>query len=200
MSSIIRAALGKSALLHPARGETLVELEKSAARLAEGLGKLLLRYRTENSLTRTQLAEKLDLSEGRIRQLESGDNAQSFKIDFLLSAANVLGLTPPDLLSQLMHESKIGRNTKAQTSLEDAFTTSVENTPMAAIFKNSLSKTDELFGNHFVWALKMASMMLELDEAAKARIEIALRRACPLKGTDEYRARIMRLLDFDLDH
>lgn len=99
-----------------------------------------------------------------------------------------------------MHESKIGRNTKALPTMEGAFITSVQDTPMEAIFKNSLSKTDELFGNHFVWGPKMAAMMLELDEAAKARIEIALRRACPLKGTDEYRARIMRLLDFDLDH
>lgn len=199
VSSIIRAAPGKASYFIPP-GETLVELEKSAARLTEGLGKLLLRYRTENNLTRSQLAEKLDVSEGRIRQLETGDNAQSFKIEFLLSASKVLGLTPPDLLSQLLHESSLAKNTKAQSSLEDAFSTSIQNTPFANTFKDALSQTDELFGNHFVWSLKMAGMLLELDDKSKAKVEISLRRASPKKSTEGYRARIMRLLDFDLDN
>ncbi len=177
-----------------------MELEKSVARLTEGLGKLLLRYRTENNLSRVQLAERLEVSDSRIKQLETGDNAQSFKIDFLLSAANVLGLSPPDLLSQLLHETRIGKDIKAQSSLEDAFSTSIQGTPFAVLFKGSLSTTDELFGNHFVWSLKMAGMLLELDERSKAQVEISLRRASPKKSTDEYRARIMRLLDFDLDN
>lgn len=177
-----------------------MDIEKSVALLAEGLGKILSRYRAENNLTRPQLAEKLSVSESRIKQLETGENAQSFKIDFLLSVSNVLGLSAPDLLSQLISESKIAKNKKSVASLEDAFVTSIQNMPAADLFASALSKSDELFGNHFVWGLKMAGMLLELDEKAKVKVEIALRRASPHKGTDEYRARILRLLDVDLDN
>jgi transcriptional regulator with XRE-family HTH domain len=178
----------------------MVDIDKSVAQLTEGLGRLLHRYRSENNLTRSQLAEKLSVSESRIKQLETGENAQSFKIDFLLSAASVLRLSPPDLLSQLIFESKIPKNSKTVATLEDAFVTSIQDMPFADVLKEALSKNDELFGNHFVWGLKMAGMLLELDEQAKVKVEIALRRASPHKSTEEYRARILRLLDFDLDH
>lgn len=177
-----------------------MDIDKSVALLTEGLGRLLLRYRTENNLTRSQLAEKLAVSESRIKQLETGENAQSFKIDFLLSVAQVLELSAPDLLSQLISESKIAKDRKSVASLEDAFVTSIQNLPLADLFKNALSKTDELFGNHFVWGLKMAGMLLELDEKSKVKVEIALRRASPHKSSDENRARILRLLDFDLEN
>lgn len=177
-----------------------MELEKSMARLAEGLGKLLFKYRSENNLSRAQLAEKLDVSESRIKQLETGENAQGFRIDFLFNAARVLGLTPPNLLSQLIDQSKIAKNSKALSSLEDAISTAVQDTPYAATFKEALSTTDDLFGNHFVWSLNMAGMLLELDAPSKVKVEIALRRTSPKKSTEEWRARTKRLLDFDLDN
>ncbi|MDQ3232997.1 MAG: helix-turn-helix domain-containing protein [Pseudobdellovibrionaceae bacterium] len=177
-----------------------MELEKYAARLAEGLGKLLLRYRTENNLTRAALAEKLSISEGRIRQLESGENAQGFRIEFLVSVANVMDLSPPALLSQLIHESNLSKNSKAVSALGDAFEASVNGTAYAAIFKEAIATTDELFGNHFVWSQKMAAVLLRLNAPAKARLEIALRQASPEKGTEEYRARILRLMEYDLDN
>lgn len=177
-----------------------MNIEKSVARLTAGLGQLLLRFRTENNLTRTELAAKLDVSEGRIRQLESGDNAQSFKIEFLFSVSKALAISPPDLLNQLMHESKVIDGVKSLPALEDAFSTSIQGTASSEIFTSAIKKTDELFGNHFVWSLRMAELLLKLDEPAKVKVEIALRRASPLKSTDEFKARIMHLLSVDLDY
>lgn len=174
--------------------------EESVARLTAGLGQMLLRFRTENNLTRSQLAERLELSEGRIRQLESGDNAQSFKIDFLFNAARALDISPVDLLSRLMHETKLIPSQQDLPGLQEAFLNSVQTSTSAGTFKVAIGKQDSLFGNHFAWSLKMAEMLLNLDERGKVRLEIALRRASPLKTTDEYRARTMHLLDVELDY
>ncbi len=46
----------------------------------------------------------------------------------------------------------------------------------------------------------MAAVLLRLNDPAKARLEIALRQASPEKGTEEYRARILRLMEYDLDN
>lgn len=176
-----------------------MDIEKSAADLTEALGKVLLQYRTENKLTREDLAKALGLSEGRIRQLENGDNAKSFRIELLLSVAVALKISAHDLLRKVMEESKL-LDSKAAENLSESFSSAAQAFSTSRPFQDAISQEDEIFGNHFIWSLRMAELMLQLDNPAKARIEMALRREAPKRTKEEFKKRMEYLLEYDLDN
>lgn len=174
-------------------------VEKNVERLTKALGQLLEKYRTDRNLSRVALAERLGVvGESRIKQLETGVGSLSFNIDIVLAFAKELRTSPSDLLSSLIREAKISSGDLP--ALQDAFANSIQATSAEETFQAALSKNDDIFGNHFGWSLKMAEMLLRLDDLGKARLEIALRRASPLRSTDEYRERVLFLLNYDLDN
>lgn len=176
-----------------------MKIEKKVERLTIALGQLLLKYRTENNLTRAVMVERLGVSESRIRQLESGGGpSPSFNIEILVAFADEMKISYSDLMSKLLKEAELSSNELPQ--LQDSFIKSIEGTSAAEMFHTAQTKTDEIFGNHFTWSLKMAEMLLRLDDVEKARLEIALRRASPLRTSEEYKERTMFLLDYELDH
>ena len=177
-----------------------MDIDNSAARLSEALGKVLYRYRSENGLTREELASMLELSEGRIRQLEGGDNAKSFRIELLLSVAQTLGIPAHNLLKQIMEEAKLISGGQEAKSLEAAFNSALQTFLGSEAFHESLNREDEIFGNHFRWSLKMAELLLQLDNPAKARLEMALRREAPKGEIKQFKKRMEVLLDYDLDN
>ncbi len=176
-----------------------MKIEKKIERLTMAFGQLLLKYRTENNLTRTALAERLSVSDSRIKQWENGGGASAtFSLESLITFAAELQLSPSDLLSKLTNDAKLSPGNLP--ALQDAFMSSIQGMSAAQAFEMAKSKSDDLFGNHFTWSLKMAEMLLRLDDAGKARLEIALRRASPLRATNEYKERTMFLLEYDLDN
>lgn len=177
-----------------------MDIEKSAASLTEALGKALLYYR-ENVVgqTREDFAGPLGMSEGRLRQLESGTNANSFKIEALLSAANVLNIPAPELLKKLMADAKLV-DSKASKDLESAFSGAAQKFSGSTPFQKAINQEDEIFGNHFLWGLQMAELLLQLDNPAKARMEMMLRREAPKRSKEEFKKRMENLLEYDLDN
>lgn len=176
-----------------------MKIEKKVEQLTVALGQLLLKYRTENNLTRAVLVGRLGISESRIRQLESGGGpSPSFNIEILIALADEMKISYADLMNKLLDEAKLSSVELPQ--LQDSFANSIQGTSAVAMFHSAQTKTDEIFGNHFSWSLKMAEMLLRLDDIEKARLEIALRRASPLRTSEEYKERTMFLLDYELDN
>lgn len=175
-----------------------MNIEKTVAKLAVAVGQVLLKYRTDHGLTRVQLAERLGVSDSRVKQLETGENAQSFKIDFVFILSDLLKVSPAETLNQLLIEAKLF-DSKAVTSLTEAFSSHCQGKSVA-LFENALRQNDELFGNHFSWAFRMTELLLQLDEQAKVRLEISLRRASPFRSSDDFKSRILHLLEYDLEN
>lgn len=173
-----------------------MDTETMVRELAVSFGRLLKDIREREDLSRPQLAEKLDMSDGRIKQFETNSDlvgGSGFNVNQLVKVAELLDRPVSDVFKEICEKASLSES-------ESPLVSGVKELPkdVAAGLTQARKSEHEVFGNLFQWALKMAALSLESSEEGKTNLEISLLKAKKDK-TDKEKKRLKLLLSHLID-